>query len=91
MTVSAIRKTAVQNWVSGLTTGSEAKKSKPQSATVVIRAFGVLASILDEAVDDRRILTNAARGVKEPQASISAVPRFLAETVGAPVRGQGWG
>lgn len=33
-------------------------------ATVVIRAFGVLASILDDAVHDRRIASNPARGAK---------------------------
>ncbi|WP_343212860.1 site-specific integrase [Arthrobacter sp. H20] len=33
----------------------------------MIRAYGVLASILDEAVADRRILTNPARGVNLPR------------------------
>jgi integrase len=37
------------------------------AATVVIRAFGVLAAILDEAVADRRLVTNPARGVKLPR------------------------
>lgn len=51
-------KTAVQDWVSGLTTGSHAEKRKPKSATVVIRAYGILAAILDGAVDDRRVPVN---------------------------------
>ena len=33
----------------------------------VIRAYGILASILDEAVRDRRLLTNPARGCKLPR------------------------
>ena len=63
--VADIRKTAIQGWVSGLTTGDAERKAK--GATTVIRAFGVLAAILDEAVDDRRILTNPARGVNLPR------------------------
>lgn len=64
--VSDIRKTAVQQWISALTTGEESE-SKPKSATVVIRAYGILASILDGAVDDRRVLSNPARGVILPR------------------------
>lgn len=65
--VAEVRKTAVQDWVSGLTAGSETEKRKPKSATVVIRAYGVLAAILDGAVDDRRVLVNPARGVTLPR------------------------
>jgi integrase len=57
--VADIRKTAVQQWVADL--GAE------RGATTVIRAFGVLAGILDDAVEDRRMLTNPARGVKLPR------------------------
>ncbi|MBG6218439.1 integrase [Arthrobacter sp. CAN_A6] len=64
--VSDIRKTAVQQWLSLMTTGDGAA-IKPKSATVVIRAYGVLASILDGAMDDRRILSNPARGVDLPR------------------------
>ncbi|WP_306418471.1 Arm DNA-binding domain-containing protein [Arthrobacter glacialis] len=64
--VADIRKTAVQQWVSELTTG-DGKGRKPKSATVVIRAYGILASILDSAVDDRRILSNPSRGVNLPR------------------------
>jgi integrase len=55
--VSEVRFTDVQTWVSGIDGG----------ATKVIRAYGVLASILDNAVRDRRILTNPARGVNLPR------------------------
>jgi integrase len=54
-----VRHSDVQSWVSDL--------SNDRSATTVIRAYGVLASILDIAVRDRRILTNPARGVRLPR------------------------
>ena len=38
-----------------------------RSASTVIRAYGVLAALLDVAVRDRRILSNPARGVKLPR------------------------
>ena len=63
--VADVRKTSIQSWVSGITAGAEGQK--PKGASTVIRAFGVLAAILDEAVDDRRILTNPARGVNLPR------------------------
>jgi integrase len=57
--VTEVRKSDVQQWVSDL--------SARRGATTVIRAYGVLAAILDEAVDDRRILNNPARGVNLPR------------------------
>lgn len=47
-------------WVSSMT-------SRGSGASTVIRAYGVLASILDDAVKDRLILTNPARGVSLPR------------------------
>lgn len=58
-----IRFSEVQAWVTRFSAGTD----KPRSATVVIRAYGVLAAILDVAVRDRRISTNPARGVKLPR------------------------
>ena len=55
--VSGVQFSDVQNWVSNIDGG----------ATKVIRAYGVLAAILDVAVRDRRILSNPARGVKLPR------------------------
>ena len=49
----------VQVWVSEL--------SARKSATVVIRAFGILAGIIDVAVKDRRLPLNPARGVNLPR------------------------
>lgn len=69
--VADVRSTDVQAWVSEMTTGRPesrtAAASAARSATTVIRAFGVLAAILDDAVRDRRSLTNAARGTKLPR------------------------
>lgn len=52
-----MRFTDVRAWVTELTGG----------ATTVLRSFGVLASILDVAVRDPRILCNPARGVNLPR------------------------
>ncbi|TFD48720.1 site-specific integrase [Cryobacterium sp. Hh11] len=57
--VGEITHSDVKNWVTKITPG--------RSATVVIRAYGVLAAILDVAVLDRRLTTNPARGVKLPR------------------------
>ncbi|MGG5172687.1 tyrosine-type recombinase/integrase [Pseudarthrobacter sp. J1738] len=67
--VSEVQKTDIQEWVSRLTVGDNTVKPPvtAKSATTVIRAFGVLASILDGAVDDRRVLVNPARGVNLPR------------------------
>ena len=72
--VSDIRKTAIQQWVSEMTAGDAKAQPvrKPKGATTVIRSFGVLAAILDDAVDDRRILSNPARGVVLPRKSKKA-------------------
>lgn len=59
--VGEIQHSEVQKWVSSLTT------VQSKSATVVLRAYGVLAGILDVAVKDRRILANPARGVNLPR------------------------
>lgn len=56
--VSDVKHTAVQTWVTSM---------NGASATTVIRNYGVLASILDIAVKDRRILTNPARDVNLPR------------------------
>lgn len=66
--VSQVRARDVQEWVTGM-----AESSSP---TVVIRAHGVLAGILDDAVRDRLVLANPARGVKLPRKR-GAVSRYL--------------
>jgi integrase len=57
--LSDIRHSEVQGWVSEL--------SKEKSATVVIRAYGVLAGLIDIAVRDRRLPSNPARGANLPR------------------------
>lgn len=57
--VSAVRFSDVETWVSELSAG--------KSATTVLRAHGVLLSILAGAVRDRRILSNPAEGVPLPR------------------------
>src|SRR6478752_10354109 len=54
--ISSIRRSEVQDWVSDLAT----RKSR----TVVIRSLGILAGILDVAVDDRRLANNPARQIR---------------------------
>jgi integrase len=49
-----------------MTTGDGADR-KPKAGATVIRNYGVLAAILDEAVKDRRLLSNPARGVNLPR------------------------
>lgn len=67
--ISEIRHTEVQAWVTWLTVGDSKANPprKPKGATTVIRAYGVLAAILDDAVKDRRLLANPTRGVDLPQ------------------------
>lgn len=65
--ISTIRTSDVQNWITRLSKGDldAVPPVKPKSATTVIRAYGVLAGILDMAVKDRRISINPARGVDD--------------------------
>ena len=61
--IGTIRYTEVQAWVSELV----GKEGQAKSATVVKRAHGVLAGILDSAVKDRRLTVNPARGISLPR------------------------
>ncbi|TFD12012.1 site-specific integrase [Cryobacterium sp. TMT1-21] len=63
--IGDIRHTTVQAWVSSMTTGTGEVAGK--GATTVLRAYGVLAAILDAAVKDRRLHSNPARGVALPR------------------------
>lgn len=57
--VSAVRTKAIKTWIAELVNGDDTRK--PLSATMVRRCHGILAGILDDAVADRRIVTNPAR------------------------------
>ena len=67
--VGRIRHSDVQAWVAQLIKGTAPSihPQHPLGATSVIRAYGVLASILDTAVRDRRLSANPARGVHLPR------------------------
>lgn len=66
-----LRHSAIQSWVSNL--GREVKGAdgtvtrRANGPVTVRRAYDVLAKILDDAVRDRRLLANPARGVKLPR------------------------
>lgn len=60
--VGTILPSEVKSWVTGMTVTTP--ESKGKSASVALRALGVLAGILDTALDDRRIARNPARGLK---------------------------
>ncbi|SON63400.1 Putative prophage phiRv2 integrase [Mycobacterium simulans] len=66
-----IRHSAVQSWVAEMgreVNDVDGRIIKRASGPVSVRAaFDVLAKILDEAVRDRRLMTNPARGVKLPR------------------------
>lgn len=57
--IATIRYSDVRAWVTELSTA--------RGATTVIRSYGILASILDVAMRDRRISENPARGIKLPR------------------------
>ncbi len=57
--IGGVRHSQVQSWVADM--------SRHKSATSVIRAYGILAAILDVAVRDRQLMTNPARGVRLPR------------------------
>ena len=57
--IGDIRHSDVQSWIT--------RWGEGRSATTVLRAYGVLAAVLDIAVLDRRIATNPARGVNLPR------------------------
>lgn len=79
--VSEIRHSEVAAWCSQL--------AASKSPTVVRRAHGVLAAILDVAVRDRRIATNPARGVSLPRRAPKRRAYLTHTQVGALVRESG--
>lgn len=57
--VAEVTHSAVQSWVTSM--------GRQRGATTVKRAFGVLSAVLDEAVRDRRLISNRCAGVKTPR------------------------
>jgi integrase len=76
--VGEVRHSDVQLWVQNLAAGGTGRKG-PKSATLVHRAFGVLSSILEIAVRDRRIGSNPAKDVGLPR-RVGRPHRYLTHT-----------
>jgi integrase len=79
--VGDVRHSEVQAWVS--------KLSAERGATTVLRAYGVLAGILDVAVKDRRVSSNPARGVNLPRKVKKQHVYLTAEQVSSLAEGSG--
>lgn len=67
--VSAIKPTAVKAWVTKLATAPDTGRRTENglSASTIETCLRVLAGVLADAVSDRRIVSNPARGVKLPK------------------------
>ncbi|MDF7666132.1 site-specific integrase [Bifidobacterium sp. ESL0745] len=61
-----IRHSEIQQWVGSLSAGDPKQGISAKSATVVIRAYGVLKGILDMARDDQLISRNPCERIKLP-------------------------
>ncbi len=73
--VGGIRASEVQDWVAEL--------AATKSATTVLRAHGVLAAVLDVAVNDRRLSRNVARGATLPRKRPKSKPYLTHQQVQA--------
>jgi integrase len=81
--VGSIRPSAVEQWIRELGQGSAvnnprvpwSSEPRPRSATVVLRALGVLAGILDMALKDGRVSKNVARSADGAPRKRSNKPR----------------
>ncbi|CAM5281146.1 MAG: site-specific integrase [Actinobacteria bacterium] len=84
--VGAIRASAVEQWIRQLGQGTAvthksggktvpAAQARPRSATVVLRALGVLAGVLDMALKDGRVPKNVARRTEGAPRKVSNKPR----------------
>ncbi|KFI92481.1 phage integrase family protein [Bifidobacterium saguini DSM 23967] len=73
--VAAVTREKAQQWAAKISQGTkgvgenghEIWVEKPKSASVVLRAHGILAGILDDAKADRRIPDNPVRGIELPR------------------------
>lgn len=79
--LSAVQHSEVQAWVTEL--------AGRRSATVTLRAYGILAGILDVAVKDRRVTRNVARDVDLPRKRKKAHVYLTHEQVDALAREAG--
>ncbi|WP_237221835.1 tyrosine-type recombinase/integrase [Rothia nasimurium] len=65
--LKTILPTEVEMWVSDLQNGTTTTGRAAVGASITIRCHEILAGVLDDAVKDKRLLTNPARGVKLPR------------------------
>ncbi len=75
--IGSLKHSEVQDWV--------AEMARQRSATTVVRAYGVLAALLDDAVHDRRVNRSVARGVSPPR-KVSKSKTYLPRRGAAPRR-----
>lgn len=61
--IGGILRSEVTRWVADMTVTAQ-KNGKPLSTTSILRAHGILASILDVALEDNLLAKNVARGMK---------------------------
>lgn len=67
--LKTILPTEVETWIADLQRGTTGSGRAAVGASMVIRCHEILAGVLDDAVKDKRLLTNPARGVKLPKKS----------------------
>ncbi|WP_237185179.1 site-specific integrase [Rothia nasimurium] len=82
-TLKTILPTEVEAWIADLQRGTTASGRKAVGASMVIRCHEILAGVLDDAVKDKRLLVNPARGVKLPKKSKRSNVYLTHEQIGA--------
>lgn len=65
--LNKVTQSEIETWIVDLMEGTTSTGRKPVGATIVIRCHEVLSGLLDEAVKDRRLAVNPARGVQLPR------------------------
>lgn len=87
-TLTSIESAEIEAWIQDMREGTaptvrrgkEAKRTYKLGASVILRNLGVLAGILDDAVRDRRLTTNPARGLENlPRKSPDQNRRYLTD------------
>lgn len=83
--IGTIRRTDIQAWIAELSTAPKTgrRTSTGLSAPTIETCVRVLAGILDDAVSDRRLIDNPARGVKLPRRRDKARKYLTHEQVAA--------
>lgn len=78
--VNTIKASDVQDWVAGL--ADDEREPRPLAPKTIRHVLGVLASVLDRAVDERRLGSNPARGrIRVPRSPVEDRPFLTVEQV----------